>query len=519
MSEAHDPLIGLAITGSYVVRSKLAEGGMGAVYVAVNDLGNKKVVKVLLPYASQHPQIRERFDREARAAAKLNGRPHIVAIDDVGRLPNGQQFLTMEFLHGRTLEDHMREHGRVSAHHAFMLLVQIARGLHELHSARIVHRDLKPGNVFLAPGRDSNPYYVVLIDLGIAHDATLVDANPQLRTQTGMAMGTPGYMAPEQFGDAGSVTPAADIYALAIILYELLVGVRPWDAPSTHMLYHLQQTQPPSIPAGLAMPDGWRQIILASLAKNPGARPQSAYAFVAALASELPGDDRLGIQSGAQMMAAFARSLLNQAPPDGETVRVRGAAPGPMMWTPARLTDVPSTPPPAGPLSFASGVPKLPDTVNERPSPAAIPTTLGESSGVVVPQSPPAQRRPHKLLAIAMATVATAALATFGLMRVVRSSGDDVRDLETGPSTVPASVVEPRTDAGLALVIDAEVPVGDAAVVVLTPDAAAIDPRDAGLQQSSSRPRGKSGARRPRSGTGSGSSSKGTSFDPDGVAE
>ncbi len=163
MNEAIDPLIGVTVTGTYVIRSRLAEGGMGAVYVAINDLGNRKIVKTLLPHASMVAQIRERFDREGRAAARLNGRPHIVAIDDVGTLPNGQQFLTMEYLHGQTLEAHMQKHGRVSPHHAFMIVVQIARGLHELHAAGIIHRDLKPGNVFLVRDRADHPYYVVLI--------------------------------------------------------------------------------------------------------------------------------------------------------------------------------------------------------------------------------------------------------------------------------------------------------------------------------------------------------------------
>ncbi|MGE0397209.1 MAG: protein kinase [Kofleriaceae bacterium] len=491
---------------------------MGAVYVATNDLGNKKVVKVLLPYASQHPQIRERFDREARAAAKLNGRPHIVAIDDVGRLPNGQQFLTMEFLHGRTLEAHLREHGRVSPHHAFMLLVQIARGLHELHSARIVHRDLKPGNVFLVPGRDSNPYYVVLIDLGIAHDATLVDSNPALKTQTGMAMGTPGYMAPEQFNDAGSVTASADIYALAIILFEMLVGVRPWDAPSTHMLYHLQQTQPPTIPPTIEMPEGWRRIIMSSLARSPEARPQSAYAFVAALASELPGDDRLGVQSGAQMMAAFARSLLNQAPPDGETVRVRGAAPGPMMWTPARLTDLPSATPPAGPLSLASGVPKLP--VNERPHQhISTPTTLGAASGVVV-DAPP-QRRP-RLLIVAVATVTLATFATFGLIRVLRSGGTQAEQVQRSDKEVsPASSTMPL-DASVSAVVDATIDAQtiDAQTIVEASDAGLNVPSHDAAGKGSNGAKATSGQRslrgKPRTGSGSGQQ---PTFDPDGVAE
>ncbi len=482
MNEVNDPLIGLTVTGTYVIRSKLAEGGMGAVYLATNDLGNRKIVKTLLPHANLVPQIRERFDREGRAAARLNGRPHIVAIDDVGTLPNGQQFLTMEYLHGQTLEAHMQKHGRVSAHHAFMIVVQIARGLHELHSAQLIHRDLKPGNVFLVRDRADPPYHVVLIDLGIAHDATLIN-DPKLRTHDGASMGTPGYMAPEQFGDAGSVTPAADIYALAIILYEMLVGVRPWNAPSMAVLYHLQQTQPPTIPAELQLPGRWRDIILGSLAKQPSARPQSAYAFVSALASDLHGDDRIGVQSGAQMMASFARSMINQAPVDSETIR--GPQLGPMMWTPPRLTQGSSPSFDAPPPSNApSGQPSV-ETVSHRPQPVAArsagPSTLSASSGVI--EQAPAPARTRWLLPVLAASVLAATGLVFAVARMVRSpdsthASEAVRDLDASAGTT-----DDATQIALApasATIDASVPATvsiDAEVVASAPvDAASNAP-------------------------------------------
>lgn len=524
MSFATDPLIGLNITGSYVIRHKLAEGGMGAVYIAVNELGNKKVVKVLLPAASQHPQIRERFEREARAAARLKGRPHIVEIDDVGRLPNGQQFLTMEFLHGRPLDDHIRKSGRVSAHHAFMIVVQIGRGLHELHSAGIVHRDLKPGNVFLQTDRDDQVFYVKLIDLGIAHDASFVE-DGAMRTMTGMAMGTPGYMAPEQYVDAGSVTPTSDIYALAIIICELLTGSRPWDAPNPSMLFHMQQTQPPSI-AHVEMPDAWRPILLAALSADPLNRPQSVYAFLAALASELSGDERLGVQSGAQMMASFARSLLNQAPHDGETVRARGQVP--LVWTPPALTPapMPNLPASASPqqtpaLAFAS----QPAKANERPGSRSAPmSTIGGSSGVIVPREPEARTGRMRPVGLAFGGVVLAALLAFAVGHFVRSQrlaeappGDNAPsqgDAAINPSpTVPDAAIAVDAKSADAGVADATMSPPDATVP--TPDAAIIAPakviRDARVG-SSSRPR-------PRPDAAPDASRGGKKFDPDDVEE
>jgi serine/threonine protein kinase len=167
MGDAHDdPMIGLAI-GRFVVRSRLAEGGMGAVYVAVHErLPVRKVVKVLLPEYSRNAIIRQRFEREAAAASRLDHR-HIIKIDDFGTLADGQLFLMMPFLDGRSLEAHLRHNVRLTLHHTFHILAQLCGALQHLHEAGVVHRDLKPGNVFLCETHD-NPYEVVLIDLGIA---------------------------------------------------------------------------------------------------------------------------------------------------------------------------------------------------------------------------------------------------------------------------------------------------------------------------------------------------------------
>jgi len=517
MSLASDPLIGLNITGSYVIRHKLAEGGMGAVYIAINDLGNKKVVKVLLPVASQHPQIRERFDREARAAARLKGQPHIVEVDDVGHLPNGQQFLTMEFLHGRPLDEHIGRTGRLSPHHAFKLITQIGRGLHELHTAGIVHRDLKPGNVFLT-NRDDK-LYVKLIDLGIAHDATFIDSSG-VRTMTGMAMGTPGYMAPEQYTDAGSVSPTADIYALAVILCELLTGARPWDAPNPSMLFHLQQTQPPNI-ASVEMPPAWRPILVSALAVDPMVRPQSVYALLAALASELSGDERLGIESGAQMMASFARRMLEQAPPDSETVRARGQVP--IMWPQLLLTASPSVQNPV--RSHAAPPPKSSPlaTRNERPAAAnAQPiSTIGGASAVLRSSDGPVRVGRVRLVVGALGVVAVAALATFGLSHVLRSESSGGAPTSQPDVNLPNSMavdVLPMDATGATTLVIEDARSVDAAGVV-PPDgtiaATAPTASDAGAT-SHRRSRKKADASMSR---GSASTAPKDDFDPDGVEE
>ncbi len=405
-----DPLIGRTITGTYVIREKIAEGGMGAVYVAVNELGRRKVVKILLGDLAERPDIRERFMREARAAARLAGKPHIVKVDDVGVFPDGKQFMIMEHLEGRTLEKHMRQSGRLTPHHCLRIIAQIVRGLHELHQAGVVHRDLKPGNVFLTV-TDEEPYWVVLIDLGIAHDSLAYE--PQgFRTQTGAAMGTPGYMPPEQMTEAGSVTGAADLYAVGVILWEMLTGALPWSFESSHSYYFKQRTETPLFPADVPIPPAWLDVLLATLSPTVAARPRSLYAFLSALGHALPGDPRMNLDSGVEIIARYAKVVLQNAPLDGETVRAPNAERvAALMSTPQRLTQVPQrSAPSAPPLPVPHATPVMAATVNERPAaPDVGPaesrrTTLSAAAGVSVAQAPPRQRR-LGVLAIGVAVV------------------------------------------------------------------------------------------------------------------
>jgi eukaryotic-like serine/threonine-protein kinase len=440
---AVDPLIGLAISGSYVITSKIAEGGMGAVYLAVNRLGSKKVVKFLLAEYSRNPAIRERFDREARAAARLKGKPHIVAIDDVGELPDGQQWMVMEFLSGRTLESHLREHGRLAPNRAFYIFCQIARGLYELHLGGVIHRDLKPGNIFLERTEDE-PYRVKLIDLGIAHDSMADSAG--FKTQTGAAMGTPGYMAPEQYGDAGHVTSASDLYSLAIVMWEMLTGPGrlPWGYHDPRVLYHKQMTEALVFPA-IDVPRGWREMLVSALAPRIEARPRSMYAFVAPLASELGPSHELAL-SGADMMARFLRPLMTNAPLVGETVRAPDPqAVAPVLYTPHRATVAPEPEPSyARPASYHA--PEQPATVSQRPqqqtpvAPSKRITTLSASSGVALTAdaAPPAKRW---TFAVGLALCFAVFGMVFGVVyKHARQTGDEPGDSHAAsmPSSAPA---------------------------------------------------------------------------------
>jgi serine/threonine-protein kinase len=404
-----DPLIGMTIYGSYVITKRIAAGGMGVVYLATTkNGGGKKVIKFLLAEYKREQSIRQRFEREGKAAMRLAGKPHIVKVDDTLELPDGSQFMVMEWLDGKTLESHLRQSGHLAAHSAFFLALQIGAGLHELHHAGLIHRDLKPGNIFLTT--PVGEYYVTLIDLGIAYDA--IDLQKKV-TRTGAALGTPGYMSPEQYSKAGSVTPAADVYALGVVLYEMLVGRVPWIADDQFELYDKQRNETPIIPEDVAMPAAWRAILLRALSVRPKDRHQTVVAFLFALASELPADPALALPNGATMMAQVTPQLLRNAPSDTETVRAHGDERARLMFTPPRLTfqsglgrAVATAAPPPGPAT-----PVLPATANARPlpspdgsaragvahaiqeEPAASPSTITALSGVVSMQARPALTR------------------------------------------------------------------------------------------------------------------------------
>jgi len=400
-----DPMIGTAI-GRFVIRRKLAEGGMGAVYLAVHErLAVRKVVKVLLAEYSRNATLRQRFEREATAASRLAHR-NIIQIDDFGALPDGQLFLMMPFLDGESLEAHLRRDPRPTLHHAFHILVQICRALEHLHAAGIVHRDLKPGNVFLC-ATDDNPHEVVLIDLGIARD--LEDDTAAFRTQNGMAIGTPGYMAVEQYGNAATAAATADVYAVAIIAWEMLTGQLPWGFHDTRALYMKQMTEVPVPPPHRPLPPELLALLRRALAVDPAARPATARDFAVELAAHVAAEPP-HLPSGAEMIARFARELVERASPDRATVR----------------------------------------HVAVRPRPAL--TTLGAANGVAAGRTPRPSRR---WLPLAVAGGALAGLATFALVEV-RGDSAPARETVSRPdrvvaappdAAVPADAAAAQTDA------------------------------------------------------------------------
>ncbi|HTB60743.1 MAG TPA: serine/threonine-protein kinase [Polyangia bacterium] len=257
--------------GEYVVDRKLAEGGMGSVYAGHHPVIGKRVaVKVLSAQCAHIPDLVRRFVEEARAVNKI-GHPNIIDIFSFGTLADARPFFVMEYLEGANLAERL-EKGDLTATETRRILRQICGALEAAHRAGIVHRDLKPENIWVAAPAHEDSFAKVL-DFGIAK---LLDNPAGKSTQTGAAMGTPRYMAPEQCMGR-PVDHRADIYSLGVILYEIFAGIVPFRGESFGELIYQHMSEPPEPPSRhRPMDPELERIILACLEKDPAKRPESA---------------------------------------------------------------------------------------------------------------------------------------------------------------------------------------------------------------------------------------------------
>ena len=270
LAEMPDPRIGTLIAGRYQIEDVVGEGGMATVYRATHKLVDRPcAIKVMSPNYTGNEVIKERFRREAKAAQKL-AHPNIIEIFDQGETGDGSLYLVMELLEGETLAD-VVERGKVKLDSSLPILIQIARALARAHDLEVIHRDLKPENIFLAHGDDE--VRVVLLDFGIARST-----QDMRLTGAGEVFGTPQYMAPERImsTDAG---PPADLYALGVIMFEMLTGRLPFDAADVPSFFVQHMKVPPPKPTSIepSIPAIAEKLVLELLAKDPKHRPVDAH--------------------------------------------------------------------------------------------------------------------------------------------------------------------------------------------------------------------------------------------------
>jgi tRNA A-37 threonylcarbamoyl transferase component Bud32 len=253
---------------------RIASGGMGEIYRAVDEeLGRPVVVKVMSEGFAQDDSLRQRFKREALAAARLSGAPNTVTIFDVGE-HDSRPFIVMEYLRGGSLQDRVGGNAPCDPAQVLEWLEDAATGLDVAHREGIVHRDVKPANLLLD---DRGRLYVA--DFGIASAAGLDSF-----TKTGTILGTAGYLAPEQ-AQGKRAGAASDRYALAVVAFELLAGRRPFEAGSAtaEAAAHIQQPVPSAHELNPNLPPELDRVFERALAKDPDARYPTAAEFVAEL--------------------------------------------------------------------------------------------------------------------------------------------------------------------------------------------------------------------------------------------
>ena len=268
-----DILVGQRL-GEYVVRRRIGSGGMGVVYEGEHPvIGRKVAIKLIRPDSSDALRSRD-LVAEARATSTIRHRG-IIDIFGFGELPGIGQYLVMEFLDGRPLDEVLQERAPLSLPEALRLITEVLGALSAAHGAGVIHRDLKPGNIFVVLESNGSEYVKVL-DFGLAKQATAAHA-PRAQTQAGMVVGTPEYMAPEQ-ACGQAVSPRTDLYAVGVLLFEMVTGRLPFegDSPMQVAVQHVQA--PPPVPSSLVegLPPALDAFILRLLEKDPDKRPGSA---------------------------------------------------------------------------------------------------------------------------------------------------------------------------------------------------------------------------------------------------
>ncbi len=279
-----DPeLVGRVLAGRYHLVRLLGDGGMGAVYKAADQVLRRFVaIKLLHPTVAENPSSVERFEREARAAAAI-GHPNIIDILDFGR-EERRPYMVMEYLRGRSLSQVIAVDGALAVKRAATIAIHTLAGLSAAHDRGILHRDLKPANLMLVV-RFGDRNFVKVCDFGFAALLASGKTDSKALTPERTLVGTPAYAAPERLRGDDRRDPRLDVYSVGVVLYEMLAGRRPFDAPTFRELARKVRKDDP-LPLSASrpdLPDGLEEVVMRALAKDRERRWPSAEAFGEAL--------------------------------------------------------------------------------------------------------------------------------------------------------------------------------------------------------------------------------------------
>ena len=305
---AADPFVGRTLDEKYSVEERLGAGGMGAVYRARHlSMDRPVAIKFLHPRLVEDEAARIRFQTEARAAVKLR-HANAVSVTDFGQTAEGSVYIVMELLEGRTLREILSREAPLETARAVSFMLQMSAAVAAAHEAGIIHRDLKPSNILVTQSADQ-PAVVKVLDFGIATFTPDDDDDEDVTTlnQTNTVIGTPRYMPPEQY-NGQELTPAADVYSLGVILYEILSGTVPFSGSTPAEIAQKHANDPPHSPREIvaAIPEDVERIVLKALEKQPADRFANAAEFRQEL---LETAERLGLEHHALKSAPDIEAL------------------------------------------------------------------------------------------------------------------------------------------------------------------------------------------------------------------
>lgn len=462
--------VGLLIGGKYRLQKLIGSGGMGQVWIGLNEVTEREfALKLLLPQAASNPEIVARFVQEAKLSGRLR-HPSILEIYDVGTAPElqGAPFLVMELLHGVPLEAAIRSLKGLPLRFTLHVCIAVARALGAAHDKRVVHRDLKPANVFLHRD-DAGAVVPKLLDFGISKIVP-TDTSPEETlglTHTGALLGSPRFMSPEQIATLKDIDGRSDLHALGVLVWWCLVGRSPFTETSFHnlMLEILAEQRPHLLDAMPDAPVGVSEFVTRAMARKREDRYANATEALAVLEEELaklgPGPS---LTSRSWVDEVLAK--VSSPPPAAPTSR----PPRPSIHEEATTHGAVSVS--IEPAVAAASVPPLALTANDS---IARPATAPVSASAPPPRAP---LRPGAWAAIGLAAFLCVGVAIAGVRSFGRShastapSGDPIMAAAGAPSTQPP----PAVSATASSVVSPPTPSASVAPPASTPAAVVVAP-------------------------------------------
>ncbi|HVV81610.1 MAG TPA: serine/threonine-protein kinase [Kofleriaceae bacterium] len=387
--KVEENLIGTTLLGRYTIHRKIGQGGMGVVYEATHTLIGKRVaVKVLLDKYARKEQIVARLEQEARLASAI-GHEHIIDITDFGQTDDGRTFVVMEFLEGESLAEILAREGPLPEERILAVAIQVAGALGAAHAKGIVHRDVKPENVFVLRRKDRD--FVKVVDFGISKSLRASDGHdeesPRL-TQTGMVLGTPLYMSPEQARGDEELDARIDVYALGVIMYEIATGRVPFTGANYLSIISQVLNEEPKPPRALRpdLSDEVEAIILKAIEKDRDRRYQSTEEMLADLTAlhddpthstqraRISGPRRSRLARGSNLRLAAWIAVVS-AIVAGVAITVTllaGGGPARRKVAAAAVVPIDAGPPPPPPIDAAPAPPPMAKITIETVPPGAM---------------------------------------------------------------------------------------------------------------------------------------------------